>query len=91
MHKTGACTGECERNQFFLQGTFRCYDKVVVGERFFRLPESTYIGTIPYPEAGTTKVDEIWEDLESAGLVPRRILGGVINEWKAIRNRKDKD
>lgn len=59
--------------------------------RGIRLPESTYIGEIPYPEAGTIKVDEIWEDLESAGLEPRRILGGVIDEWKVIRSRKDKD
>ena len=56
-----------------------------------RLPESTYIGLIPDSEAGTTKVDEIWEDLESAGLEPRRIFGGTIDEWKVIRSRKDKD
>lgn len=56
-----------------------------------RLPESTYIGLIPDSEAGTTKVDEIWEDLESAGLEPRRIFGGTTDEWKVIRSRKDKD
>ena len=56
-----------------------------------RLPESTYIGLIPDSEAGTTKVDEIWEDLESAGLEPRRIFGGITDEWKVIRSRKDKD
>lgn len=56
-----------------------------------RLPESTYIGLIPDSEAGTTKVDEIWEDLESAGLEPRRIFGGTTDEWKVIRSRKDND
>ena len=56
-----------------------------------RLPESTYIGLIPDSEARTTKVDEIWEDLESAGLEPRRIFGGTTDEWKVIRSRKDKD
>ncbi|GEM_PF-4730347 len=55
-----------------------------------RLPESTYLGKVPRSEAGS-KVDEIWEELESAELEPRRILGGVIDEWKVIRSREDKD
>lgn len=56
-----------------------------------RLPESTYIGKIPCSEAGKTKVDEIWEELKSANLEPRRILGGIINDWKILRSKKDKD
>lgn len=56
-----------------------------------RLPESTYIGLISDSEAGTTKVDEIWDDLKLARLEPRRIFGRTIDEWKVIRSRKDKD
>ena len=56
-----------------------------------RLPESTYIGYIPYSEAGKAKVDEIWDELESAELEPRRIFGGTIDDWKVIRSRNDKD
>ena len=55
-----------------------------------RLPESTYIGIVPYLEAGKTKVDEIWEELKSADLQPRRILGGTIKDWMVFRSKKDR-
>ena len=56
-----------------------------------RLPESTYIGIVPFSEAGKTKVDEIWEELKAADLEPRRILGGIIKDWKVLRDKNDID
>ena len=56
-----------------------------------RLPESTYIGFVPYSKAGKAKVDEIWEDLKSADLEPKRIFGGTIKDWKVLRSQDDED
>lgn len=56
-----------------------------------RLPETTYIGLFLDSEAGKAKVNEIWEELKFANLEPRRILGGIIKDWKVFRSKKDKD
>lgn len=55
------------------------------------LPESTYLGKVPSSDSGKEMVKMIWRDLKDSNLEPRRILGGVIDEWKVIRSRKDKD
>ncbi len=55
------------------------------------LPESTYLGKVISSDAGKETVKMIWNDLKASKLEPRRILGGIIDEWKVIRSNKDKD
>ncbi len=55
------------------------------------LPESTYLGKVKSSDAGKETVKMIWKDLKTSSLEPRRILGGIIDEWKVIRSHKDKD
>jgi hypothetical protein len=55
------------------------------------LPESTYMGKVSSPEAGKDKVKQIWTDLKAAHLEPRKICGGIIDDWKVIRSNKDID
>ena len=55
------------------------------------LPESTYLGKVQPSDAGKETVKMIWEELKESNLEPRRILGGIIDEWKVIRSNKDKD
>lgn len=55
------------------------------------LPESTYLGKVESSNAGKATVKMIWTELKASNLEPRRILGGIIDEWKVIRSNKDKD
>lgn len=55
------------------------------------LPRSTYIGKIPSLDAEEPIIEEIWQKLKVAGLAPRRICGGIINETLIIRSLDDPD
>lgn len=55
------------------------------------LPRSTYIGKIPSLDAEEPIIEEIWQKLKVAGLAPRRICGGIINEPLIIRSPDDPD
>lgn len=55
------------------------------------LPRSTYIGKIPSLDARELVIEEIWQKLKVAGLAPRRICGGIINEPLIIRSPDDPD
>ncbi len=53
------------------------------------LPESTYFGRVLLQDAGESMIEEIWQELTSANLAPRRICGGLINDALIIRSSDD--